>query len=330
MATRVTLADVARAAGVSTSTASRALAGRVDMGAATRARVTAAARELGYERGAERRGRPRAATARLVDLVLGHFHSPWSDEVTAGARTAAARAGYDLVLTVERDDAADDWPARVRARGSAGVVLGIIRPTVAQIELLREASVPLVLLDPRADLGVPVAAIGTTDARGGADAAGHLLERGAEHVIVLSGEPRYRYGRARVEAFVATVRDAGADVTVEVVGAGWTSARAHAAILSPLRRAMSLGRRVAVFATADELAMGAYAAASDLGLSIPRDLMVVGFDDVPVARWLSPPLTTVRQPIREMASRAVDLMLSGERVVGRHELPSRLIVRSST
>ena len=114
--TRATLADVAAAAGVSVATASRAMSGRGDLSAQTRRRVREAATALGYGRHAARGGRP-AASAHLIDLVLGRFHNPWADEVTAGAHGAATARGYDLVLTEESDFPGDDWPVRVRRRG---------------------------------------------------------------------------------------------------------------------------------------------------------------------------------------------------------------------
>src|SRR5437764_1344625 len=83
--------------------------------------------ELGYVRGASARGRPVTADPRIVELVLGTFDDPWTDEVAAGARSSAARFGYDLVLTLERDHPSEDWPARVAARRSSGVILGLIR-----------------------------------------------------------------------------------------------------------------------------------------------------------------------------------------------------------
>lgn len=324
---RVTLASVAAAAGVSLATASRALSGRRDVAPGTRSRVASAAQALGYLPGREPRGRPRNSV-RTIDLVLAHFDTPWAAEVLAGARDEAARAGLDLTLTLERENDPDDWVARVRERGSAGVVLGIVDPTRRQVASLEAASIPLVLLVPRSENDTRAPSIGTTDRRGGGAAARRLVEQGAEHIYVLAGHPRYHYGRARVEGFEDVVRSAGR-VEYEIVNSGWTEARARAAILGPLRRSMPTGKRIAVFATADALAMGVYAAAADLGLGIPDDLLVVGFDDIPTARLMNPPLTTVRQPIREMAARAVRLLLDGTAPTRRHDLPTRLIVRGS-
>ncbi|MBU4464579.1 MAG: LacI family transcriptional regulator, partial [Actinobacteria bacterium] len=184
-----TLTDVASAAGVSVSTASRALRGRGEMSPSTRARVLAAAERLEHSRSNERRGRPRSGTSLLFDLVLGHFHDPYSDEVTAGAHTAAAQLDYDLVLTAERDTPDDDWPMRIRSRGSAGVVLGLIIPTATQLAVLQSADIPVVLLDPWTDPSLELPSVRTTDRAGGVEAAEHLIAQGARRFVVIGGAP---------------------------------------------------------------------------------------------------------------------------------------------
>ena len=99
--------------------------------ATTRERVVAAARELGYDRSRSTRGRPTTLDPRLIEFVLGSFDDAWTDAMTDGAREAAFRLGFDLVLTLERPDPSDDWPTRVATRRPSGVVIGIIRPTHA-------------------------------------------------------------------------------------------------------------------------------------------------------------------------------------------------------
>ena len=331
-----TLTDVAAAAGVSVSTASRALRGRGEMTPATRARVLAAADRLGHSRSNERRGRPRSGTSLLFDLVLGHFHDPYSDEVTAGARIAAAQLDYDLVLTAERDTPDDDWPTRIRSRGSAGVVLGLILPTSTQLAVLQDADIPVVLMDPWADPSLALASVRTTDRAGGVEAAEHLVAQGARRFIVIGGAPSYRYGRARVDGFESTIRELLPDAPLVKTQADWSAPNARhacAAALAALPPRSGDGP-VGLFACSDEMAAGVYRAAADAGLRIPNDMMVVGFDDVRGARWLQPSLTTVRQPIREMAAAAIHALAraaSGEPLgPAVIELPTSLVARGST
>jgi LacI family transcriptional regulator len=334
-ARRVTLADVAAAAGVSVPTASRALRARGDMAPATRARVLAAAQRLGHTGASERRGRPRTGSS-LFDLVLGHFHSPYADEVTAGARSAAAELDYDLVLTAERDSPDDDWPVRIRARGSAGVVLGLILPTRSQLSLLRDAGIPVVLMDPRSDATADLPSVRTSDRAGGAEAAEHLAGCGVDRFVIVGGSPPYRFGRARAEGFATRIAALAPGASVVRVNAQWDAALARSACARALRTLAADGGTgpIGIFACSDEMAVGAYGAASDAGLSVPDDVMVVGFDDVRGARWLSPPLTTLHQPIREMAATAIRILADAaggaplpHTVV---ELPTRLVVRGST
>lgn len=331
---RATLSDVAAQAGVSVSTASRALRGRGEMAPETRTRVREVAAALGYARAAEPRGRPRSGTSRVFDLVLGHFHDPYTDEVTAGARTTASRLGYDLVLTAEREDPADDWPVRVRSRGSAGVILGLILPTAGQVATLSAAGIPIVLLEPPGEGAEPLPRVRTTDRAGGAAAADHLVARGARRFLVIGGSPSYRYGRARVEGFVAALAGAAPGAACVRTSADWSAWDARRACAAALAELGGTGGPIGVFACSDEMAAGAYRAIADAGLSVPRDVLVVGFDDVRGARWLHPPLTTVRQPIREMAAAAVQTLAdtvagrpTGHRVV---EFPTELVVRGST
>lgn len=332
-ARRVTLARVAEEAGVSVSTASRALRGRGDMSADTRTRVLHASAALGYTFAGEPRGRPRDRTAGLIDLVFGSFHDPYTDEVVAGARTTAAALRYDLVLTTDRPDAADDWPHRIRARGTAGVVVGLMMPTTAQIALVREAGIPLVLLDPPSEAPAPLPSIRTTDRAGGAAAAEHLLARGARRFILIGGTPSYRFGRARVEGFISTVRAQASEARVVRVDGDWGASGAAAACARALHELDGHGP-IGLFACNDEMAVGAYRAIADAGLAVPRDVLVVGFDDVRGARWLHPPLTTIRQPLREMGAAAVRTLvrgIEGKRFAGEIiELPTALVVRGST
>ncbi len=329
----VTLARVAEEAGVSISTVSRALRGRGDMAPETRARILTTARALGHSQLGPRRGRPRRGTSMMIDLVSGQFHDPYADEVAAGAHIAASKLAYDLVLTTERDDPHDDWPMRIRARGSAGVILGLILPTASQLAVIQDAGIPVVLLDPRAEAKLPLTSVRTTDHAGGADAARHLVEQGARRFIVSGGAPTYRFGRARVEGFEEEVRALVPDAPLVRGLADWTAPVARRACTRALASLEGDGP-IGVFAISDEMAAGVYRAAADAELAIPRDMMVVGFDDVRGARWLHPPLTTIRQPIREMAAAAVhalagvaDGTMAIDQVI---ELPTTLVVRGST
>jgi LacI family transcriptional regulator len=330
-----TLADVALRAGVSVSSASRVLGGRGEVRAETRARILRAAADLGYRRAGTRRGRPALHEPRLIELVVGRFGNPWTRTVAEAARDRAAALGYDLALTVERADPADDWCARVVARRSSGVILGVTTPTAAERDALRDLRIPLVLLDPRAEVPRGTTSVGTTDRAGGRDAGAHLAERGATAFLVVAGAPRFRFGRAREAGFRDAVRAARPDAPLHRMTTGWSADEVvdPAALVRAVADAAAAGGPLGVFAVTDDMAFAVCRAAAVAGLRVPEDLLVVGFDDEPRAAVARPPLTTVRQPLAAMAARAVDLVhaaRTGSPADAHVELPTRLVVRGST
>jgi len=329
MATRTpphaTLRDVAERSGFSVSQVSRVLAGAGSATPQARAAIRSAADELGYRRGTNG-GRPPAPQPRLIELALGQFEGGWADDVVAGTRAAATRLGYDLVLTAEREQAGDDWPERVAARRSAGVVLGLIRPTTAQLRTLQDADIPIVLLEPQADPPNGVASVGATDRAGGYDAGRHLARTGVDHYVIVTAGINFRFGRARVAGCREALAEYAPRATIDEVAGGWSAGDGYRAALPVLK---DIRHRVGVFCITDDMATGVYVAAKELGRRIPDDVAVVGFDDRPYARRMSPPLTTVRQPIRDMAARAVELLVEPDPGAVRIELPTELIVRRS-
>ncbi|MCU1528460.1 MAG: transcriptional regulator [Frondihabitans sp.] len=327
----VTLQDIATAASVSVSTASRALTGRGDLALGTRNRVLGVASKLGYGQRRSLRGRNSSLDRTIVELVLGSFDDAWTAAIVMGARRAAFDRGLDLVLTLAREDPTDDWPARVAARRSCGVVLGLIRPTRRQLATMTAAHVPVAVIDPRSDPRGEVASVGTTDWQGGFDAGKHLVSTGLSTFVVVRGVPRYRFGRAREEGFRQAIAEVKEEAVIYQIDGAWTGADLVRDIAALMKRATT---PLGIFACNDDMALACYAAASSLGLRIPHDISVVGFNDEPRAALARPPLTSVHQPLEAMAARAVQLVtdedLSPRRAFDRIELPSRLIVRHST
>jgi LacI family transcriptional regulator len=267
----------------------------------------------------------------LLELVLGTFDDPWTSSIVAGIRKAAFARGYDLVLTLEREDAADDWPARVARRRPSGVILGVIKPTRLQLQELTTANIPIVLLDPMSDPHGELASVGTTDWQGGYDAGAHLAASGLKRFVFVAGVPRYRFGKAREEGFRAAIREWCREATITRVDADWGAAEVTRAFAAAIRKT---GTPVGVFASNDEMALAVYRAAERLRLAIPDDVSVVGFNDERRVAAASPPMTSVRQPLQAMTSRAVQLvgeLRSGRgRPYERVELPTNLVVRQST
>ena len=327
---RTRIVDIAAAAGFSPSAVSRVLIGKGEVSEATRRRILAVANELGYERDSDRRGRPRPA-GQVINLTLAYIDTAWAAEAIAGAWTAADALGFDILLTSEHDSPDRDWVQRAQFRGVVGAIVGLIRPTSEERDRLARAGIPIVMLDPRADGPEGIASIGTSDRQGGFDAGTHLVAAGATRFVGVVGTPQYRFGRARMEGFADAVSRALPGAPIEIVSTDWSVSAAADALVPVLRGSTE---RVGLFAVNDAMATGAYAAAAHVGLSVPDDVSVVGFDDEPTSRFLTPPLTTVELPLREAAAAAVRLIVAaskGTPIPGKRiEIPSRLIVRGST
>jgi LacI family xylobiose transport system transcriptional regulator len=322
-----TLADIARAAGVSAPTVSKVLNGRADVAAATRERVEELLRAYGYRR----RG---VQAAPLLDLVFHELESAWAMEVIRGAEQVAHDEGLSLVLSQSagRLTPGQSWLDGVLARRPTGVLLVLSRLDPAQREQLATRDIPFAVVDPAGELEAEVPAVGATNWQGGLAATRHLLELGHRRIGVVAGPERMLCSRARVDGYRAGLETAGLPFDPALVRAGdFHHEAGYACGLELLRREH---RPTAVFAGNDLQALGLYEAARELGLRIPEDLSVIGFDDLPVARWVGPPLTTVRQPLGEMAAAAAHIVLDlarGRRPAAtRIELATELVVRAST
>ena len=327
---RTTLADVANAAGTTVPTVSKVLSGRSDVSAETRTRVMRFVAELGYRGRAGRDAPARGEHSPFVDLVLSGVEGTWANRALSGVEHAAEEAGIDIVVSVARppDDA---WLTRLLARRLRGAVLALVDTTTEQLATLAAARVPIVLLDPVSQPPSTVASVGAANWAGGRAAAEHLLGLGHRRLAVLAGRRTHLYSQARIDGFRSVVTQAGLDLPDErVAHTDWGRARAAEQATELLRDTAP----TAVFACSDTMALGLYDAAAALGLRIPEDVSVIGFDDLPEAQWVTPALTTVRQPIAEMGEAALRMLLrisaDPPREAPREELATRLVVRAST
>ncbi|WP_121371992.1 LacI family DNA-binding transcriptional regulator [Frondihabitans australicus] len=333
--TKPTLATVAKAAGVSVPTASKVLSGGTDVSAGTRDRVIRSAERVGYRRpGSRPARRGEASRIRLVDLVVSNIEGTWANGILSGVEYAATAAECDVVITIARPGR--DWAARLLRRPSEGAVVVLVDPTSAQLAGLHAAGIPVVIIDPISRPPGSVPSVGVTNWQGGRDAALHLLERGHRRFGVIGGTRSHLYSRARIDGFRSALDESGVELPAAWTGVGdWDRETARG-----VAREILGGRQrpSALFACSDFMAVGAYEAAAELGLRIPDDLSIVGFDDVPEAEWARPQLTTVHQPIHEMGAAALRMLLrlqQEERVpegapAPRIELATHLVVRGST
>ena len=326
-----TLAEIARQAGVSAPTVSKVLNGRAHVAPATRNKVEELLRDHGYRR---KRGVARNRPSGLLELVFHELISLWATEIIRGAENVARQEGLTLVLSESagREEMGLSWVDGVLTRDPAGVILIMSNLTAEQRSLLDSRDVPFVVMDPAGYPADDVPSIGTTNWQGGYTATRHLLDLGHRHIGVICGPDGVLCSRARIDGYRAALETGGVTSDSALVRHGTFQ---HDAGYHIGKELLSLADRpTALFAGNDVQAMGVYQAARELGLRIPEDLSVVGFDDLPISAWMGPPLTTVRQPLVDMAEAAVRLVLElgrgGRPGMRRLELATSLVVRDST
>jgi LacI family transcriptional regulator len=327
---RVTIATIAEAAGVSVPTVSRVLNGRTDVSPETRDKIEILLREHDY--------RPRNSRqplrAGLVDLVFHDLDSPWAVELIRGVEDVTHGAGVGTVISAvhHRTASTRQWLQNLRARASDGVILAISDGAGPVHSELHRLNVPMVIIDPAGGAAADVPTIGATNWSGGRTAAEHLISLGHRRIGLVEGPKNLLCSRARLDGYRAALESAGIRVDRRLIEPGdFHHEGGFAAADRLLQRE---DRPTAIFASNDQMALGIYEAARRLGLRVPDDLSVVGFDDLPEARWSSPPLTTVRQPLSDMGSLAARTVLRlsrGEAVeTPRVELATELVIREST
>ncbi|MDW5325938.1 LacI family DNA-binding transcriptional regulator [Plantactinospora sp. KLBMP9567] len=327
---RITITAIAQEAGVSVPTVSRVLNGRNDVAPQTRERVEELLRRHGYRR---RATRPRAG-ASLIDLIFNDLDSPWAVEIIRGVEDVAHASGVGTVVSAihRRSTSTRQWLQNLRTRATDGVILvasDLAPPVHAE---LRRLNVPMVLVDPAGVPHLDIPTIGATNWAGGLRATEHLLSLGHRRIGFIAGPPRLLCSRARLDGYRAALDAAGIPLRDELIVPGdfyHESGYSGGAALLDLDEPPT-----AIFASSDQMAFGAYEAVRRRGLRVPDDVSVVGFDDLPEARWASPPLTTVRQPLAEMgllAARTVLRLAGGEPLdTPRVELSTDLVVRDSS
>ncbi|MFG3105563.1 LacI family DNA-binding transcriptional regulator [Streptomyces tendae] len=330
---RVTLNMIAAQSGVSVSTVSKVLNGRSDISTDTKDRVEAVMDHLGYQR------RPTRRRGAVVDLVLNELDSLWSVEIIRGVDEVLNEAGASMVLSAVHGRSADtrEWLDQLAARRSNGAILVVSDLTAQQRKRLAALDVPFVLLDPVGNVDAMVPTVGATNWAGAVSATQHLIDLGHTRIAHLAGPRQVLCSRARADGFRATMEGAALPVPDGWVPHGEfndTSGRQEMARLLDAAEAAGERPPTAIFAASDLQALGAFEALRDRGHAIPGEVSIVGFDDLPVARWTHPPLTTVRQPLLEMASLAANTLLriiDGEPADQlRLELATQLVVRGST
>src|SRR5712692_764453 len=313
---RVTIKEVAAQAGVSVATISRVLNGKGPVREATSRRVMETCQALRFTP----HGVARSLSIRrthTIGLLLPDLHGEFFSEVIRGIDTEARRGGYHLLVSGFHSDRQEMIAMfrAVRGRVDGLIVMSPDREAAALCANL-PIGFPVVLLNNAGGVSRAI----TIDNYGGAAAMmRHLRALGHTRIAFIKGPEENADAAERLRGY----RDA-TDVSIELEG-DFTEEAGHAA---GTRIVGMQNRPSAIFAANDAMAVGTLSAFRDAGVRVPRDIALAGFDDIPAARYVTPPLTTVNVPIAEQGRRAFDLVVSEEEQ--RHEvLPTTLVIRES-
>jgi LacI family transcriptional regulator len=330
-----TLNDVAAIAGVSAKTVSRVVNRNASVSAATRERIEAAIRETGYSVNQAARSLA-ASRSFLIGAFMPHLSSFYFAEIFRGAAKACRQYGYHLVVE-EFDHGVDTMVDRYeQGLRSARCDALILTPPVCDdgqlLDALDRDGMPYVRIAPGKRPGISPA-LSADDGQGVRQLVEHLWMSGRRRFAIIAGPVDHAAAVIRERSFSEALARLGGD-PAEI---SLTRIELHESISESGREAtMALLRSAdpqpeAIFAFNDEVAIGAMAAARELGLSVPDDIAVAGFDDSYIAQLSWPPLTTIHQPIADLAFQAVSVVAAGGGFdASQILLPTRLVIRGTT
>ena len=327
----VTIFDVAREAGVSYGTVSRVLNNRDHVKPETRETVMKVVDRLGFVANQQAR-RLAGGPSQVIGLLVHGLSSGYADEILRGIDAELEAASYDLMLyTTHRRKLKESAYVGTITRGMAdGLLLILPRNSAEYLDSLRARKFPYILIDHQGN-GAAEPSVGATNWQGGYDATQYLINLGHRRIGFVTGSMDLICSVERLEGYQQALRDNSIAVDTRLIYPGDFSQPSgfiagRALLLAP-------EPPTAIFSSNDVMAFGVMEAARDCGLSIPEDLSIIGFDDVPQATLVYPPMTTVRQPLEEMGRVATKMLLKQiadpRFAPNRVMLPTSLVVRQS-
>ncbi|MGR6999279.1 LacI family DNA-binding transcriptional regulator [Yinghuangia aomiensis] len=329
-----TMQDLARLAGVSVATVSRALSGKPGVSADTRSAIARLAREHRYAGNEPARALSAGRTGRVA-VTVPNIQAEYFGRILAGAARVIHDAGLSLVLETthhDRERQSDAIESFLRM-GVDGALLLLPAESAQELTALYDSGFNFVVIDPIEEVAAPLPWITATNATGARHAMEHLLNLGHRRIAVVTGEPELLSTKERLHGVRQALDGTGTTLDPHLVRAGRyaESAAAYEATMGLLRQS---DPPTAIFAFSDRLAFGALRAAHELKIPVPDSLSIVGFDDLEAAALVSPALTTVRQPLAAMGSTAATMLLqiiNADKPPAMHiQLAVDLVVREST
>jgi LacI family transcriptional regulator len=300
----VTSSDIAKEAGVSQTTVSRVLNSDPRVASDTRRRVSDVIDRLGYTPNAIARGLATSRTG-LVGVVVSDVTNPFYPELLEAIGVRLAEHGLKMILSNVAEQPEDAYIRLLVEHRLDGFIFTSARSDSHAVRNLAERRFPIVLANRSVD-GVECDRVTGDNAAGARAAAEHLLELGHRRIGVISGHPEASTSRDRLTAFVETLREAGVELEPEHVRVGWYAY--DSAYVETVELLSLDDSPTALFCLNDLMAFAALNAAGRVGRAVPDELSIVGFDDIRMSSWESFQLTTVRQPLAEMARTCADLL----------------------
>jgi len=334
----VTIKDIAKAAGISHATVSRALHNHPAISKETVERVQQLAREMGYIPSQAARSL-KTRHSHALGVIVSNIDDPFWGEVLYSIDEVCRAANYSLfIMTTHRDKEREKEVVQTLVqRGVDGVILCAPQFSEKQSQLIKSYGLPMVIVNNEGSVDSPYLVF-NDDINGIRLAARHLIELGHRRIAFLGNAVGGRTTAEREKGFRQELRDRGVAVLEEYIRL--TESETLAAGFNGARELLAIDPRpTAIVCYNDVLAIGVYSAVTQAGLRIPDDISITGFDDISVAAYLVPPLTTIRQHKAELGSVAANMMLE---VLARKEegiedleprrvnLPNELLVRAST
>ena len=307
---RVSIKDIAKEIGVSHSTVSRALSDSPLVKAETKARIQRLAQEMGYAPDAIARSLVTQKT-HTVGIVVTTITDPFIVEVVQGVEDAAQENNYSVILASSASEPERELAAveMLRAKRVDGLIVTSSRVGALYLEHLERIDVPVVLINNHNEQSGRYTFSVTVDNRhGGHQAASHLIRRGHHRIAYISGPADHSDDVERMAGYRQALDESGISFDPALVLSGNGRLDGGERALSALANLAE--RPTAVFCYNDMTAIGLISAARQAGLSVPDDLAVVGFDDIPMAAHFLPPLTTIAQPQRDMGQQAMNMALA--------------------
>ena len=327
----VTIKDVAREAKVSVATVSRVLNRSGPVSEETRRRVSKVAGRMRYVPHSGARSLITSKTETL-GVLLPDLYGEFFSEVIRGMDDTAQRNGFHLLISRAYADRHGIETAIRAMRGRVDGVVAMSPDLDAESLLNLPSTIPVVLLC-SVSRGNEIDSLTIQNFRGAKEMTAHLIAMGHKRIAIIKGSPRNYDAAERLRGYHMALREAGITIDPLFERAGdFTEAAGYSATLDLL----ALKKRpTAIFAANDSMAIGALSALRESGIAVPEEMAVAGFDDIPLARYMDPPLSSVHVPICELGARAVEMLLHGithknDHARRRERVATTVVIRRST